>query len=54
MIKKTVVREFLAAIGAMVVKPKPKDYALKQGLFVIEPAGEDVKVTRPEAEPRVW
>jgi hypothetical protein len=47
-------REFLCAIAAMIVKPKPKEYALKQGLFVIEPSGEDVKVTKPENEPRVW
>jgi hypothetical protein len=47
-------REFLGAIAAMIVKPKPKDYALKNGLFVIEPAGEDVKVTKPETKPRVW
>jgi hypothetical protein len=47
-------REFLGAIAAMIVKPKPKDYALKKGLFVIEPAGEDVKVIKPETEPRVW
>jgi hypothetical protein len=47
-------REFLCAIAAMIVKPKPKEYALKQGLFVIEPKGEDVKVTKPEGEVRVW
>jgi hypothetical protein len=47
-------REFLGAIAAMIIKPKPKNYALKQGLFVIEPSGEDVKVTKPETEPRVW
>jgi hypothetical protein len=47
-------REFLCAIAAMIVKPKPKEYALKQGLFVIEPSGEDVKVIKPETKPRVW
>jgi len=47
-------REFLCAIAAMVVKPKPKEYALKQGLFVIEPRGEDFKVIKPTVEPRVW
>jgi len=47
-------RDFLCSIAAMIVKPKPKEYALKQGLFVIEPSGEDVKVTKPEIEPRVW
>jgi hypothetical protein len=47
-------REFLCAMAAMVVKPKPKEYALKQGLFVIEPRGEDFKVIKPSVEPRVW
>jgi len=47
-------REFLGAIAAMIVNPKPKKYALEKGLFVIVPSGEDVKVIKPEAEPRVW
>jgi hypothetical protein len=47
-------REFLGAIAAMIIKPKPKDYALKQGFFIIEPSGEDVKVIKPATEPRVW
>jgi hypothetical protein len=47
-------REFLGAIAARVVKPKPRNYALEKGLFVIEPSGEDVKVIKPETEPRVW
>jgi hypothetical protein len=47
-------REFLCAMSAMIIKPKPKEYALKQGLFVIEPSGEDVKVIKPEGKVRVW
>ena len=61
-------REFLGAIAAMIVNPKPKDYALKKGLFVIEARcgfaavglsrfdsrGEDVKVIKPQEEPRIW
>ena len=47
-------REFLGAIAAMVVNPKPKKYALEKGLFVIVPSGENVKVIKPEAEPRIW
>jgi len=38
----------------MIIKPKPKEYALKQGFFVIEPSGEDVKVIKPEGKARVW
>jgi len=29
-------------------------YAEISALFIIEPSGEDVKVTKPEAEPRIW
>jgi hypothetical protein len=47
-------REFLGAIAAMIVNPKPKKYALEKGLFVIVPSGENVKVIKPEAEPRIW
>jgi regulator of replication initiation timing len=47
-------REFLGAIAAMIINPKPKDYALKNGFFVIEPSGEDVKVIKPEGGLRVW
>jgi uncharacterized protein YukE len=43
-------REFLSAMAATIVSKSAKEYALKKGLFVIEPSGEDVKVTRPVAE----
>jgi hypothetical protein len=46
-------REFLSAIAATIVSKSSKEYALKKGLFVIEPAGEDVKVTKPVSA-RVW
>jgi hypothetical protein len=47
-------RKFIGAIAAIITDESTKNYALKKGLFVIEPSGEDVKVTKPEAEPRVW
>jgi hypothetical protein len=47
-------REFLGAIAAMIVNPKPKKYALEKGFFVIVPSGEDVKIIKPETEPRIW
>ena len=47
-------RQFIGAIAAINIDESARNYALKQGLFVIEPSGEDVKVTKPEAEPRVW
>jgi hypothetical protein len=46
-------RQFMGAMAATITDKSTKDYALKNGLFVIEPLGEDVKVTKPETEPRV-
>jgi len=47
-------RQFIGAIAAIITDESTKNYALKKGLFVIEPRGEDVKVTKPAVEPRVW
>ena len=47
-------RQFMGAMAATITDETTRNYALKKGLFVIEPSGEDVKVTKPEAEPRVW
>jgi hypothetical protein len=47
-------RKFMGAIAATITDKSTREYALKKGLFVIEPSGEDVKVTKPETEPRVW
>jgi len=47
-------RQFMGAIAAVITDKSTREYALKKGLFVIEPSGEDVKVTKPEAEPLVW
>ncbi|MDR1353156.1 MAG: hypothetical protein LBK05_07730, partial [Treponema sp.] len=47
-------REFFGALAATVVHEKPRDYALENGFYVIEPSGEDVKVTKPDSDPRVW
>jgi hypothetical protein len=47
-------RQFMGAIAATITDQATKKYALKRGLFVIEPSGEDVKVIKPEAEPRIW
>ena len=47
-------RQFMGAMATFITDENAKNYALKQGLFVIEPSGEDVKVTKPEKEPRVW
>ena len=47
-------RQFIGAIAAIITDESTREYALKKGLFVIEPSGEDVKVIKPEKEPRVW
>jgi len=47
-------RQFMGAMAAFITDKATKNYALKKGLFVIEPSGEDVKVTKPEKEPRIW
>ena len=47
-------RQFMGAMAATITDENTRNYALKKGLFVIEPSGEDVKVTKPEAEPRIW
>jgi hypothetical protein len=44
----------MGALATIYTDEATKNYALKSGLFVIEPSGEDVKVTKPEHEPRVW
>jgi len=47
-------RQFIGAIAAINIDESARNYALKKGLFVIEPSGEDVKVTKPENEVKVW
>jgi hypothetical protein len=46
-------REFLGAIAAAIADKDTKEYALSKGFFVIEPSGEDVKITKPVSE-KVW
>jgi hypothetical protein len=46
-------REFLGAMAAAIVSKSSREYALKKGFFVIEPLGEDVKITKPASE-KVW
>jgi hypothetical protein len=47
-------RQFMGAMAATITDESTKNYALKHGLFVIEPSGEDVKVTKPKNEVKVW
>jgi hypothetical protein len=47
-------RDYFGAMAATVVAERERDYALENGFYVIEPSGEDVKVTKPESSARVW
>ena len=47
-------RQFMGAMAGTITDEATRNYALKQGLFIIEPSGEDVKVTKPEGEVKVW
>jgi hypothetical protein len=47
-------REFLGAMAATISDKDAKAYALSKGFLVIEPSGEDVKITKPASNPKVW
>jgi hypothetical protein len=47
-------RELFGALAATIVQEKPRNYALENGFYVIEPSGEDVKVIKPDSDPKVW
>ncbi|MDR1637274.1 MAG: hypothetical protein LBR93_08035 [Treponema sp.] len=48
------VREYFGAMAATVVNEGEREYALERGFYVIEPSGEDVKVSEPDSAPRAW
>jgi len=47
-------RQFMGAIAATITDKSTREYALKKSLFLIEPSGENVKVTKPEGDVTVW
>jgi hypothetical protein len=47
-------RAFLGAVAGVVVTDELKNYALNQGFFVIEPAGENFNITAPDGKPKEW
>jgi Holliday junction resolvase-like predicted endonuclease len=47
-------RVFLGGIAGVVMTDNVKDFALKQGLFVIEPSGETFFITPPNGNPKEW
>ena len=47
-------RSFLGAVASVVMTKNVKDYALKQGFYVIEPTGETFNITTPDGQPKEW
>jgi hypothetical protein len=47
-------RSFLGAVAGVVMTSNVKDYALRQGFFVIEPSGETFTITPPNNKPKEW
>jgi hypothetical protein len=47
-------RTFLGAVAGVVVEDDAREYALNQGLYLIEPAGEDLTITPPNGKPKEW
>jgi len=47
-------RHFIGAVAGIAVKLKVKEYALKNGFFLIEPNGEDFFITSPHNKPKEW
>jgi len=47
-------RAFLGAVAGIVMTSNVKEYALKQGFYVIEPSGETFNITPPSGKPKEW
>ena len=47
-------RTFLGAVAGIVVTDEVKDYALQQGFYFIEYAGENFYITPPNGKPKEW
>jgi DNA mismatch repair ATPase MutL len=47
-------RRFLGAVAGAVISENVKNYALKQGFFVIEPSGDSVRVVKPRIVRDSW
>jgi len=47
-------RAFLGAVAGVVVTDIERNYALEQGFYLIEPAGENLIITAPNGKPKEW
>jgi hypothetical protein len=47
-------RSFIGAVAGVVVTDKERKYALDQGFYLIEPAGQNLSITAPNGKPKEW
>jgi len=47
-------RTFLGAVAGVIVTDDVRKYALDQGFYLIEPAGQDLNITPPYGKPKEW
>jgi hypothetical protein len=47
-------RVFLGAVAGVVVNDEVKKYALEQGFYLIEPSGDNFRITPPNGNPKEW
>ena len=47
-------RTFLGAVAGIVITEEVREYALDQGLYLIEPAGDNFNITPPNGEAKEW
>jgi hypothetical protein len=47
-------KKLYGAVAGIKMTRKTRDYARKRGFFVLEPAGDSVKIEAPEGKPAVW
>jgi hypothetical protein len=47
-------RKFYAAMAAAVINEDTRTFTLKQGFYIIELSGENIKITKPYDKPRAF
>jgi hypothetical protein len=47
-------KKLYGAVAGITMTRTTSDYAKKHGFFVLEPAGDSVKIEAPEGKPAVW
>ena len=47
-------RAFFGAVAGVIIPQNDREFALSQGLYVIEPSGESFNITPPFGKPKEW